>query len=385
MASQLQLRRGNTASVAALTGAQGELIVDTTTNLVYLQDGSTPGGHLVGNPGSVTTVSVTTANGVSGSVANATTTPAITLTLDAITPTSVASVGSVTGSNLSGTNTGDQTITLTGGVTGSGTGSFAATVVTNANLTGDVTSVGNATTYTTVPATKGGTAQTTYTTGDILYASASNTLSKLAVGTAGQVLTVAGGVPTWSNTPTLTGTNFTGIPNAGLTNSSLTVNGTSIALGASGTVTAAAGTLTGATLAAGVTASSLTSVGTLTSLAVTGTITTNSLVVGYLEVVQRVTGTTTLVLADSGKHIYTASGGQTYTIPANSSVAYPIGTVITFVNQSLSACTIAITTDTMFLSNSAGSAGSRTLGQYGVATALKIAATTWIISGSGIT
>ncbi len=39
--------------------------------------------------GSVTSVSVTTANGVSGSVATATTTPAITLTLGAITPTSV--------------------------------------------------------------------------------------------------------------------------------------------------------------------------------------------------------------------------------------------------------------------------------------------------------
>jgi hypothetical protein len=50
--------------------------------------------------------------------------------------------------NLTGSNTGDQTITLTGGVTGSGTGSFAATVVTNANLTGEVTSVGNATTIT---------------------------------------------------------------------------------------------------------------------------------------------------------------------------------------------------------------------------------------------
>ena len=47
---------------------------------------------------------------------------------------------------LTGTNSGDQTITLTGGVTGSGTGSFAATVITNANLTGDVTSIGNATT-----------------------------------------------------------------------------------------------------------------------------------------------------------------------------------------------------------------------------------------------
>lgn len=49
------------------------------------------------------------------------------------------------GGTHSGTNTGDQTITLTGGVTGSGVGSFAATVVTNANLTGVVTSTGNAT------------------------------------------------------------------------------------------------------------------------------------------------------------------------------------------------------------------------------------------------
>ncbi len=45
--------------------------------------------------------------------------------------------------------------------------------------------------------TFGGTGQTTYTTGDILYASAANTLSKLAVGSSTQVLTVSGGVPSW--------------------------------------------------------------------------------------------------------------------------------------------------------------------------------------------
>jgi hypothetical protein len=55
------------------------------------------------------------------------------------------------------------------------------------------------------------------------------------------------------------------IPNSGLANSSVTVNGTSISLGSSGTVTAAAGTLTGTTLNATVVSSSLTSVGTLTS------------------------------------------------------------------------------------------------------------------------
>ena len=44
----------------------------------------------------------------------------------------------------------------------------------------------------------GGTAQTSYTTGDILYTSATNTLSKLAIGSTGQVLTVSSGVPAWA-------------------------------------------------------------------------------------------------------------------------------------------------------------------------------------------
>ena len=79
--------------------------------------------------GSVTSVSVTTANGVSGSVANSTTTPAISLTLGAITPSSVAATGTVTGTNISGTNTGDQTISISGDVTAAGsTGALTATV-----------------------------------------------------------------------------------------------------------------------------------------------------------------------------------------------------------------------------------------------------------------
>jgi len=56
---------------------------------------SNPSGY-TSNAGTVTSVSVTTANGVSGSVANSTTTPAITLTLGAITPTSVVASGNVT-------------------------------------------------------------------------------------------------------------------------------------------------------------------------------------------------------------------------------------------------------------------------------------------------
>ena len=96
----------------------------------------------------------------------------------------------------------------------------------------------------------------------------------------------------------------------------------------------------------------------------------------------------TTVLADSGKHILHPSAdttARTFTIPANGTVAYTIGTAITFINQSAAGVvTIAITTDTMRLAG-AGSTGSRTLAANGVATAIKITSTEWIISGTGLT
>jgi hypothetical protein len=110
--------------------------------------------------------------------------------------------------------------------------------------------------------------------------------------------------------------------------------------------------------------------------------------IGYLNIPQNSQSAAyTLVLDDAGKHILHPSGdanARTFTIPANSSVAYPIGTAITFINMTSQVVTIAITTDTMYLS-SAGTTGSRSLAQYGSATAIKITSTSWIISGSGLT
>jgi hypothetical protein len=94
----------------------------------------------------------------------------------------------------------------------------------------------------------------------------------------------------------------------------------------------------------------------------------------------------TLVLADAGKtilHPIADDNARTFTIPANSSVVYPVGTVITFVNL-INTVTIAITTDTMYLAGP-GTTGSRTLAAYGVASAVKVASTTWVISGNGLT
>jgi hypothetical protein len=95
----------------------------------------------------------------------------------------------------------------------------------------------------------------------------------------------------------------------------------------------------------------------------------------------------TAVLADSGKCIFhpsTDANARTFTIPANGSVAYPIGTAISFVNMTSQVVSIAITTDTMYLAGT-GTTGTRSLAQYGTATALKIESNKWIISGAGLT
>jgi hypothetical protein len=126
-----------------------------------------------------------------------------------------------------------------------------------------------------------------------------------------------------------------------------------------------------------------TSTGALTSCTVDGT---NA--VGYLNIPINSQSTNyTLVLADAGKSIFhpsTDANSRTFTIPANGSVPYTLGTAISFLNMSANALTIAITTDTMYLS-SAGTTGSRTLAQYGSATAIKMTSTTWMIAGSGLT
>lgn len=155
----------DSATIASLVKADSALQSiasgDVVTALGYTpyNGASNPNGY-TSSTGTVTSVSVTSANGVSGSVANAGTTPAITITLGTITPSSVTASGSISGSNLSGTNTGDQTnitgnagtVTTINGrisqgtnvtITGSGTsGSPYVVNATDTNSGGTVTSVG---------------------------------------------------------------------------------------------------------------------------------------------------------------------------------------------------------------------------------------------------
>jgi hypothetical protein len=104
---------------------------------------------------------------------------------------------------------------------------------------------------------EGGTGQTTYATGDILYASAANTLSKLAAGTNGHVLTLAAGVPSWAapggggitgtvaNDQIVVGTGASTVDSS----ANLTFNGSVLAMGSGTRITGTLNGDTGATSA----------------------------------------------------------------------------------------------------------------------------------------
>lgn len=76
----------------------------------------------------------------------------------------------------------------------------------------------------------------TTTAGDLIYHNGTNNV-RLATGSG---VVVGGATPSYSTTPTLTGTNFSNIPNGALINSSFTINGNTVSLGGSTTVTATA-------------------------------------------------------------------------------------------------------------------------------------------------
>lgn len=92
------------------------------------------------------------------------------------------------------------------------------------------------------------------------------------------------------------------------------------------------------------------------------------------------------VLADRGKMMrYFGAGGNTYTLPANASTAFPVGAVIVGTHQGSGVLTIAVTTDTLQWPGGAGATGSRSIAATNMFTLTKVASTTWWISGSGIT
>jgi hypothetical protein len=146
---------GVTGVVAIVNGGTGGTTPQTARNnllppqasnagKVLSTDGTNVSWITSSGVGTVTSVAVTGNNGISVGGSPIINSGTIILGLGAITPTSIVSSGTIIGSNLSGTNTGNQTITLTGDVTGSGTGTFPATLSTTgvvANTYGSATQV----------------------------------------------------------------------------------------------------------------------------------------------------------------------------------------------------------------------------------------------------
>jgi hypothetical protein len=141
----IQLYYSTTASAAPVAGnlASGELAINITDGKLYYKD----------NGGVVQVIATKGAGTIGGSD----------------TQIQYNNAGALAGNAAMTFNSGTSTVTLT-----------------TLNLT-------NA-----LGATYGGTAQSSYTQGDILYSSATNTLAKLGIGTTNYILTSTGSVPQWT-------------------------------------------------------------------------------------------------------------------------------------------------------------------------------------------
>ncbi len=168
---------------ASLTASDGGIVYSTASAMAILSGTATAGQIL--------------RSGASGAPSWSTATYPATTTINRILYSSAANtIGEITSANTSALVTNSTGVpSFTSGTTANRLLRTDGTTISfaQANLTTDVTG--------TLASTNGGTAQSTYATGDILYASATDTLSKLPVGTASSVLTVLGGVPVWAAAP----------------------------------------------------------------------------------------------------------------------------------------------------------------------------------------
>lgn len=276
-------------------------------------------------------------NGADSSVVAATATS--TTTTQVLHATAVAGIGA-----FSAIAAGDLPATLTSG-----------TAITNAALT--------------TPAIGAATGASVVLTGSLT----SNALTSGRIPIAGTSGILADDADLTFATDTLTATKIVGstsITDTGLTAGRVTFAGTAGILADDADMTFATDTLT------------ITKVVASTSLTVAGAAITNNVVQNSQSAAY------TTVIGDAGKHIYHPSAdttARTWTIDSNANVAYPIGTTITFVNDtSAGTLTIAITSDTMVLAGTA-TTGSRTLAAGGIATAIKMTSTRWLINGAGLT
>ena len=208
----IQLYFSTTASAVPLAAnlAQGELAINITDGKLYYED----------NAGVVQVIATKGAGTIGGST----------------TQIQYNNAGALAGSAAMTFNSGTSTTTLT-----------------TLNLTNALGAI------------YGGTAQSTYAQGDVLYASATNTLSKLGIGAVNYILTSTGSVPQWSAPSSIivqTATNLAGGLGGSVPYQSAVDTTTFLAIGAANRVMTSSGTapqwVTSLTGLTGVSSSSIT-------------------------------------------------------------------------------------------------------------------------------
>lgn len=343
-------------------------------------------GQGLAGTGTVTSVSVTTANGVSAIVTDPTTAPVLTFTLGAITPDSVN--GAYIGE---GANPGNSNVLLGDATTAaSNTGSGNTIVGANAGAALDDGSGNTAIGNNALSNADAGNENVALGDGALLSITSGN--SNIGIGASAASENTTGEFNIAIGEQAL-GTDTSGSYNLciGYLAGNF-IDGDDYNLVIDNT-----GTGTGTPLVGG----NFDPAGGLDGLfEVNGTLLVNNAAgeyeVGFKTVPQNLqVANYTLDIADVGKsmdHPASDANNRTFTIDSFANVGWEIGTCISFTNMSANALTIAITTDTLRLAG-AGTTGSRTLGQYGQATARLVSIdgvdgateTTWLIGGSNLT
>ena len=228
-----------TGNVSASTTIPTTALSGTITNAQLANSSVTIGSSVLSLGGTLSTLAGVTISGATNTLINignsSLTNSAVTINGSSVslggsvTVTATATNALTIGTGLSGTSyNGSSAVTIAN----TGVLSFSAGTT---GLTPGTATTGAVILAGTLAAANGGTSFSTYATGDMIYASAANTLAKLAAGTNGQILTLAAGIPSWTAAPS-----SMVYPGAGIPNSTGTAWGTSYTTTGSGTVVALA-------------------------------------------------------------------------------------------------------------------------------------------------